>query len=112
MFKPYLLFALAAFSVVASAEDGREATAIVQSRVAAFQAAQNTCKYLFLSNSGLAGNLIKATDASLSDVCECAAMLTVANRTDEQIAALVTAKNMADVLQSDAKDHALTCMRD
>jgi hypothetical protein len=112
MVKLYLLVAVAFATASANAQDAREATAAVQNRASVFQGAQSVCKYLYLSNSDLASSLVKATRASLSDVCECAAMLVVAARSDEQLAALIAAKNMGSVLQSDIKDRVMECMRD
>lgn len=103
-----LLFAL--FAASASAQDARS-VAIVQNRAAAFQAAQNVCKMLYLSNNDLANSFVRATSASLSNVCECAALLAVADKTDEELAALVAANNLGSSLQADMKAGALQCMK-
>jgi hypothetical protein len=105
----YLLAAITFLVGPVGAQDARSVT-IVQNRAAAFQAAQNVCKMLFLSNNDLATSLVKATSASLSEVCECAALLAVASKSDEQLAALVAANSLGSALQGDMKAGALECM--
>lgn len=110
MVRLYLLVAVALVTAPAVAQDAHS-VAIVQNRAAAFQAAQNVCKLLYLSNNDLANSFVNATSASLSDVCECAAMLAVADKTDEELAALVKENSLGSSLQADMKAGALRCMR-
>lgn len=62
---------------------------VLQNRLAVFQNAQTACKSRVLLDYKLASSLVLATKSSFSAVCECAALLAVASRSDEQLASVL-----------------------
>jgi hypothetical protein len=77
------VLALAAFYAAvtcsATAQDSNE----LQTRLALFQNAQTTCKARVLMDQKLATDFVTARKSSLTQVCECAALITVANVSSE-----------------------------
>lgn len=58
-------------------------------RLAAFSSAQTACKIMVVTNQGAARSFVLATERPLSTVCECTALLTVANMSDDQVSNLL-----------------------
>jgi hypothetical protein len=73
------------FVLVASAQDASDPT----DRLVVFERVQALCKVRVLADSELAKNFVIATERSLSDVCECAAVLVVSSTPDKSIAVVI-----------------------
>ena len=80
-----LVATLVMFGSAVSAEEPLE-----RRRLTLFENAQLACKLDILSNAEKANSLVIASKASLQSLCECAAMLTVANASSEDVSAMVT----------------------
>lgn len=81
-------------------------------RLTLFQNAQNTCKARVLLDSKLAADFVIATKSSLSDVCECAAMLTVANTSNQELQAIAGGeRRIADHLATEVIKNFGRCLQ-
>jgi hypothetical protein len=89
-----------------------QGTSELQNRLTLFQNAQNTCKARLLSDPQLAANFVAATKSPLSDVCECAALLTVSNISNKQISAIVSGdKELAVQIANDTWLNFAKCLQ-
>jgi hypothetical protein len=83
----------------------------MQNRLQAFANAQQVCKGLLLSDPEAASSLVRATKSSVSSICECAAMLTVARKSDDQIAVLAAGdRNVAEQMARDVGRFTVECV--
>jgi hypothetical protein len=78
----YLTVTLAVCSPVLAEES------VEMNRLALFENAQRACKMWILSNAQKASLTVNASTASLQSLCECAALLTVANTSSEVVTAI------------------------
>lgn len=89
---------LVLFSVVAAAANAQDTLKLqteLQNRLVLFQNTQTLCKARVIADPKLAANFVVATKMSLSEACECAALLTVSSMSAEQVDAI--AAGQADV---------------
>jgi hypothetical protein len=84
----------------------------LHNRLIAFQNAQNVCKGIFLLNSDAASSFVGATKSSLSEICECAALLTVANTSKDDISALANGDQDVSIkMASEVRERTLQCVK-
>ena len=103
-------FSLALIATTLNAQDLPSSE--LNNKLIAFQNAQNVCKGALLLNFDAASSFVKATRSSLSEICECAALLTVANTSKEDISALANGDNNVSVkMAGEVTQRTLQCIK-
>ncbi len=101
-----LVFAMVAFPLRA------EEFNVMAYRLTVFENTQKACKATVLLNRETANSFVEASNASLSEVCECAALLVVANKTDDQIAALAAGdEQVVKLMTNEVRERFVQCLR-
>jgi hypothetical protein len=59
-------------------------------RLQLFSNVQTTCKIMILNNSEIAKSIVIGTRRSLTDICECAALLTITSMSDGDVSNILT----------------------
>lgn len=102
-----LIVGLLVFSAHSRAQD----VASAKNRLTLFQNIQLTCKARVLGNAELANSFVVATEASLSEICECAALLAVANATSKEVSAVFSGdKGATESVDGESRKHFLRCI--
>lgn len=85
----------------------------LQMRLMAFENAQLVCKAAILSNRDAAVSFVRSNSGTLSDRCECAAILTVSNKSDTQIREMLSSTDSgpAAAFAEDVRRSFVQCVR-
>lgn len=76
-----------------------QGTGELQNRLRAFDSAQLTCKASILSSKDAAMSFIQSNSGSLSDICECAAMLAVSSKSNSQIREIISSTEIQHAVE-------------
>lgn len=83
-----------------------------QGRLTVFMNAQSICKAQVLSIPGAAKAFITANSSSLSDACECAALVTIASKSEQQISLLRAGnQEMAAQVATEISQNLVKCVQ-
>ena len=85
----------------------------VQLRLRVFENAQNVCKATVLSSNEAALAFVKTGSGSLTDRCECAALLAVSKKSDAELRTMLSSQDNGPVLEfsADVRNLFLQCVR-
>lgn len=85
----------------------------MQLRLRMFENAQNICKVTVLSNNEAAQSFIRSGSGSLSDRCECAALLAVSKRTEADLRSMLSSTDDGPFVEfaADVRNLFLQCVR-
>ena len=67
----------------------------LENRLRAFNGAQMTCKASILSNKDSAASFLQSNSGTLSDMCECAAMIAVSSKSNLQIREIISSSDIS-----------------
>lgn len=70
----------------------------LQNRLRAFDGAQLTCKASLLSDKSAANSFLQSDSGTLSEMCECAAMLAVSRKSNSQISKIISSSDINDAV--------------
>ena len=104
-------YAIVLFGILASPLSAEESD-VSAYRLTIFDNAQLACKATVLLNRDVANSFVRASKAPLSEVCECAALLVVANESDEQMSALAKGdEEVVNFVVSKVRERFTQCLR-
>lgn len=85
----------------------------LQLRLRVFENAQNICKATVLSNNEAALSFIRSGSGSLSDRCECAALLAVSKRSETDLRSMLSSADNGPAIEfaADVRSSFLQCVR-
>ena len=104
-------------AVVAMAGLSSSASAQTQNafeiRLKAFENAQQVCKATVLSNHEAALSFIRSNSGTLTDKCECAAILAVSSKSDSQLREILESEDVTPAVEfaGDVRRQFLQCVR-